>query len=215
MITVSVDSTRLDNALAMKRQIPRQYMPEIVNKSVLQVTLGSGSGAGLVQLTQKATEKRIESDLKKNKLGIKLAMKWLKDQGKKITRMAVSEAFLRISVARQKSRAYIAAGWLFSAMHLAPKVPTANLRRMRPPKGTTLYGPGTAAESFSRFATPGSFFAGVYNTSRGAGNVCTDAVVQIAVDNEARNVEQFIERKMGAAIRDAMEGTSHYARMVA
>jgi hypothetical protein len=204
-MSLTVNLTNFHRSMRLMMQVPKKYGPEVLNKSVLKVAIGSSNGYGLVHLTPKATKAKIEGDLKRNKLGLKMAVKWLKKRGEKPTQRNVQIAYDRIRVARIKSRAYIAAGWLYAASKLAPHVPGQSLTRLGA-RNIPTFDEGSAAISFARFATAGKLLAGIFNTSRGAGSVCPDSVVQAAVDYAVKDNLIYLERKFGAAINDAIAG---------
>lgn len=212
-MSATVDLSQFRRSLDLMRQVPRKHGPDVLNKAVLTVAVGSSSGFGLVQLTQKATKSRIERDLKRNKLGLKLAVRSLKKKGAKITNAAVSAEYERIRKARVQSRAYIAAGWLHAARDLARKVPSHSLSRLRDGKNMPVRDDASAAQSFARAATSGSLTAGLFNTSRGAGSVCPDEVVQVAVNYTVKDMQIYLERKFGAAMTDATQGTDTARRV--
>lgn len=209
-----VDLSRFYTALQAVMDVPKKSGPDVLNKSVLQVTVGSGGGKGLVHHTRKATEKRIREDLSQmvtavGKRGgshsaprvVLLATNYLVKRGVRPMgwghdeqirwRAEVSQACEAIIKARVQSRAYIAAGWLWAAMDLASKVPGHTLTRLAKGKGLPLKGNGEASKSFSRHATEGNLFAGVYNTSNGAGIVVTTGTIQLAVNGETNNLRAY------------------------
>lgn len=234
-MNVTVDNSRLFAAMERKRQIPKQHGPAIVNKSVLQIAVGSGGGGGLVQLTKKATAERIRADMKKPgpngvpmltylaTIAIKRAGGRFQNaaigSGPRAQRKALSdwraqvrEMSRKILAARLRSAGATVAGWLHAAIRLAARVPGSSIGKGK--GGVKLFPSGEASESFANFAMPGHLQAGLFNTTDGAGIVCPNSVIQQAVNNETRNIEAYIERKMNAAIGDAMNGTN-YAKSVA
>jgi hypothetical protein len=191
--------------MQLMHQLPGKHGPDILNKSVLKVALGSKGSQGLVQMTKKALKGKIERDLKRNQLGIKLAVRWLKSQGIKPTRAEIAKAYDRILKKRIISRAYIVAGWLFSAAKLAASTPGARLTRLG---DASKWEGGSAKDSFARPATAKSLLSGIFNTSRGAGSVSPDALVQQAVNNATEDNAVYLRRKFGAGIDDAINGTN-------
>lgn len=226
-----VDLTRFHAALARMMDVPKKHGPDVLNKSVLQVVVGSGGNKGLVQLTRKATEQRIREDLSRmvtsvGKRGgshsvplvVLLATQWLTERGERPApgairpgsseaqdwRNKVSHACQRVIAARIQSRAFIAAGWLWAAAELAPKVPGNTLSRLMGSKNLPLKSGGEAARSFAIAAHTGKLFAGVYNTSSGAGVICTTGVIQLAVNGETNNLRQYFLRGLGDGIKKAV-----------
>lgn len=218
------DTSKIKEAIQAMRQIPKKEGPGVLNKSILQVAIGSGSAKGLVQLTKKATEARIREDMAQmvtavGKRGgahsaprvVLLAVRWLRNtQG--ITgprswskddqlywRSKISETCDAIIKSRVKSRAFIAAGWLWAARDIAPKVKGVNLNRLEPKNLPTISN-GMAADSYARAAYSESLFAGIYNTSKGCDVVCTSNVLQAALDGEAHNIHIYLVRAFHKAI---------------
>jgi hypothetical protein len=184
--------------------IPGRFGPEVVNTAVMKVLIGTGSGPGLVQLTPKAEKARIEADMKKDGLLLKLAAKWLRTQAYTGNRKtALKKAAKRILAARVRSRTYIAAGWLAAARKLRRYV-KGNLSRLG--KQADLHEKGEAQKSFVMPARGNILNAGAFNTSNGAKVVSPDSLVQVAVDYAAHDMLIYIERKLGAAIADAING---------
>jgi hypothetical protein len=204
-MSMTVDLTQFHRSMQLMAQVPKKYGPDVLNKSVLKVAIGSKGSQGLVQMTKKATQARIERDLRRNKLGLKLAVIALKARKTKPTREAVKQEYERIRKSRVQSRAYIAAGWLYAASKLAPHVPGQSLTRLGA-RNIPTFDAGSAATSFAMFATAGKLLAGLFNTSRGAGSVCPDQLIQIAVNNATKDNAVYLERKFGAAINDAIAG---------
>lgn len=209
----SVNLYHFNRSMEKMRRIPKKHGPDVLNKSVLKVGIGSKGSAGLVQLTQKATAARMKRDLMRDKLGIKLAVIALKKKGEKPTNEAVSQMFQTILNKRTQSRAYISAGWLYASSKLAQRVPGQTLTRMNP-RNIPKHDGESASESFALVATEGRLQAGLFNTSRGAGAVCPDQVVQMAVNNATEDNNVYLRRKFEAAINDAIADTDT-ARMVA
>lgn len=228
-VPVTVNLFGFHQAVKAISELPRKHGPDILNRNVLKVAIGAKGVKGLVQLTPKATVSRIESDLFKRhgpEFAYKLAVEWLRSRGRTAPksrppelggsqspqnvaawmdwRRDVGAAAQAILDARKKSRAYIAAGWLFAAKNLAKSVRGTNLTRLAD-KNLPTRDDGTASQSFARAATGGSLVAGIFNTSRGAGNF--EHVIPVAVQNVIADMESYLERKLGAAIRDVVSGT--------
>lgn len=226
-MAAKIDTSKIKAAIQEMRMIPKKEGPDVLNKSILQVAIGSGSGKGLVQLTKKATQERIQEDMMQivtttGKRGgshsaarvVVLAAQWLRDKqgitGPKswkpddqlYWRSQISAACEKIIKARVKSRAFIAAGWLWAAKDIAPKVKGAKLSRMEP-KNVPMLSGGEAADSYGREAQPQSLFAGVYNAAKGTEVICTSGVLQSALDGEARNIHQYLVQAFHKAIKQS------------
>lgn len=206
-MSATVDLRGFNKSIALLRQVPKRYGPDVLNKSVVKVAIGSGGEKGIVQLTKKATKGRIEADLKRNKRGIKLAVAWLKRTGQPITREAVSKAYERIRAARVKSKGYIAASWLFAVVGIARVTPGLSLSRLNA-RGADRWGGGTAKDSFGRPAKPEALRAGLFSTARGAELISSNSVIQMAVDGATADNVKYLRRKWGAALDDAIAGTA-------
>lgn len=195
----------------------------LLNHRMLQVAVGSGDGAkfpGLVHTTQKATEARIRADLDKvvdGKRGLKLitllALGWLKGRSVlfKMDDSIVKATEELITKARIRSRAFIAASWLFSARELAKHVPGAKFDRMhKSPDDMELTERGHVARTARAVpARPGSnkFFCALYNTapshphnvhrgtSDGAARVAKAGKTR-ALNAQIRDMRDYIRRKM-------------------
>lgn len=209
-MSAKVDLTQFFRSVHLMAQVPGKHGPDVLNKSVLKVALGSKGSQGLVQLTKKANKGKIERDLRRNKLGLKLATRWLKSKGKKVTRASVAQAYKQIETARVRSRAYIVAGWLFAAAKLAMRTPGSKLTRAG---ASSKWDGGTAKDSFARAAVSSSLVSAIFNTSRGAGVVTPDALIQEAVNNTTADNAVYLRRKFGAAIDDAIAGTNTASRI--
>ena len=205
-MSAKVNLSGFHRSIMLMRQLPRKHGPDILNKSVVKVAIGSGGEKGIVHLTKKATKARIEADLRKGKLGIRLAMAWLKKQGQPRTPEAVSKAYERIRSARVKGKSYIAASWLFAVAQIARVTPGLSLSRVRG-RGTQQWGGGTAAQSFGRAATANALRAGLFSTAEGAELISNSAVIQMAVDGATADNLVYLRRKWGAGMNDAIAGT--------
>lgn len=184
---------------------------EIVNKCALQVLIGSGTGKGAVKTTIQATRAQIRKDLNKPYKGVKriflLASNLLVKQGYKFENRAqwnvlVAEAALRIFNARDKSRAFLAAGWLQAALDLGPRTRTG----IRGSQRKLLHPTGRGSQGRAVPATPGNIKAICYNNSvdgsirRGrTGNGSAWAIVQNGLNeslaNQKRDMELHVVRK--------------------
>lgn len=218
-----VDTSRLMDAIRKMQDIPKKEGPAILNKSVLQVVIGSGGNKGLVQLTKKATEAQIKTDLSQmvttvGKRGgtkstprvIALAAQALVKKGIRprswsqedqlLWRSQVSDMADRIIKARVKSRAFMAAGWLFAAADMAQKAGNQNLRISKN-KSIELKSNGEAKDSFAKAAKAGTPIAGAYNTATGAEKICTPGVLQLAINGETNNIRKYLTEGFKSAIK--------------
>lgn len=233
-MSMTVDLSAFTRAMQKMTELPNKLGPEILNANVLKVAIGAKGASGLVQITQKATEARIRSDMSQivptqwdSKSGrarrtygsapriIAMAAKWLSKRGirprngswaeMEAYRQEVSRACAQILAARIQSRAYIAAGWLWAARALAPHVKGARLTRLSE-RNMPTRADGSASESYAKIASAGNLLAGLFNTSRGAGSVCPDSVVQIAVNNATEDMLVYLREKFGEGIDAAIKG---------
>lgn len=211
-VAAKVDYSRLIASINKAREVPKNYGPDVTNKTALKVAIGSKGSPGLVQLTERASKTKITADLKQNKLGIKIVMVWLKKQGIKRTRQAISEGYKKIVAFRFRSIGSIVSGWLHSAGKLAAKVPGSKLTRLNP-KSVERFEQGDAAKSYEKLATSGSLSAGLFNTSDGADIICDHALLQQAVNAALADNLVYLKRKFGAGVADAVMGGNRAANV--
>jgi hypothetical protein len=213
-------TNKFDNVMSLFLQYNKRDPAMLLNHRMLQVAVGSGDGAkfpGLVHTTQKATVARIRADMAEEINGMPrvtwLAMGWLKKRGVKFefgdaTVSATEELIIK---ARIRSRAFIAASWLFSARELAKYVPGAKFDRMhKAPDDMELSERGHVARTARAVpARPGSnkFFCALYNTapshphnvqrgtSDGAARVAKAGKAR-ALNAQIRDMRDYIRRKM-------------------
>ena len=196
----------------LRRKIPydlKRTGAQIVNKSMLQVLIGSKGAEGAVKATRTTTAGRIKKDLgaayhgwtfkggsHRVKLIFLLASKSLVFHGVKFINwkswnLAVAEMARRIAAARDSSRSFLQAGWLHPARLFGA-------RNNRPVKSG-----GRASRSRGKRATPEDLSAFVINNAvenKGGGdNPATYAIAAAglnqAVANETKNIERYIVRK--------------------
>lgn len=208
-------NTNLDGFLAKLKlisEVSKKTLPDQLNKQMLQLIVGAKGSRGLVQLTAKATEARIRSDLAKTvtyrlpggraitgRLSRILAAQFLHRRGDKITEGALDGAEAALIKARIQSRAYIAASWLWAAQALAPFVKGNTLSRLRD-KDIPLKSDGDAYNAFdkTKAAVPGRLRVSIYNTARGADIIASKAVPR-ALNNAAKDMAKYIEQEKGKA----------------
>ena len=217
---VKYDFSGLNKALAQKAQFPKNALSDILQDAALKVLIGSRSAGGemrdgLVGLTRKATKERIKSDQqvmvagKNGEMRPRLiweAIGWLKGRGMQITRAAVSESAKLILKMRIKSRAYIAAGWLWCARDLHEKSPYLQKKhkltrlKARNMPMVDKASNGTAAQSFS-ITQMGEKQSSVtlYNTSRGGDTVGMEYVQQ-AINNATADIQEYLDKKVVMAV---------------
>jgi hypothetical protein len=208
----------LKKALSQKIRLSNTPVPEICNDAAMKVLVGSGSAQGLVQLTRKATKERIKADMDKpvaGKIGsgsgrtivrprlFWLALQWMKQNGRTFSKEAVKEVMSAILKMRIKSRAYIAAGWLWCARDLHEKSPYlqkkhsfTRLKARNMPMVDKAEG-GTAAQSFAipAVVTGNRCVTTLYNTSRGGDTVGMEFVQQ-SLNNAALDVQKYVDNKV-------------------
>ena len=221
MQKVTYDFSGLNKALSQKIQLSRTPVVDIVQDAAMKVLIGSGTGDGLVQLTRKATKERITADMNKpvaGKIGsgsgrtitrprlFWLALQWMKQNGRAFTKEAVREVMSAILKMRIKSRAYIAAGWLWAARDLHEKSPylqkkhkLTRLKARNIPTVDKADG-GTAAQSFSvTYTGDKQCSVKLFNTSRGGDTVGMEFVQQ-AINNATKDVQVYIDNKVVMAV---------------
>ena len=226
---VSYDFSGLNKALAQKVQISRTSVVDIVQDAALKVLIGSKLNGevlgGLVQLTRKATVARIKSDLNKPVAGrigkpssprgrtitrpllFWLALNAVKQSGAGYIPEIIKQTMAAILKMRIKSRAYIAAGWLWAARDLYEKSPylqkkhkLTRLKARNIPTVDKNEG-GTAANSFATPVRVNGYTASIVltNTSRGGDTVGMEFVQQ-ALNNATKDVLQYVDKKLAVKL---------------
>lgn len=190
----------------------RKTSAEVVNKCALQVLIGGKGFKGAVQVTPRTTKGEVRKALnvkhhawsfggksKSTKLLFLLASKALVRRGFKFKNLAnwnanVAIMAQRIARARDRSRSFLAAGWLKAAAQLGGRT-----------RETTLPG-GRAGEGRAIKATVSRLIATAFNSSVDGGkrrrsmNVPrVTAIVQNALNNALRagksDMETYVVRK--------------------
>ena len=209
-------------------QISRTPVVDIVQDAALKVLIGSKLNGevlgGLVQLTRKATVARIKSDLNKPVAGrigkpssprgrtitrpllFWLALNAVKQSGAGYVPEIIKQTMAAILKMRIKSRAYIAAGWLWAARDLYEKSPylqkkhkLTRLKARNIPTVDKADG-GTAATSFSvTYNGDKKCSVKLFNTSRGGDTVGMEFVQQ-AINNATKDVQVYIDNKVGKEV---------------
>jgi len=229
-VQIKYDFSGLNKALAQKIQLSRTPVVDIVQDAAMKVLIGSGTGDGLVQLTRKATVARITADLNKpvagrtNAVRLKsgkmragrpqtkpllfwLALQVMKRTGAGNIPEIVRQTMAAILKMRIKSRAYIAAGWLWCARDLHEKSPYLQkkhkLTRLKQRNIPTVdkAARGTAANSFAAPVKVNGYTASIVltNTSRGGGTVGIEFVQQ-AVNNATNDVMEYVDKKVAVGL---------------
>jgi hypothetical protein len=240
-VNLKYDFTAFNKAIAQKIQLSKTSVPDILADAAMKILIGSGSAPGLTKLTRKATIERIKSDMKVMVMGrtnagkmLKsgkrqsgrpqmrsrltwLALRWLKTRGEPKTKDLVRKAMAAILAARIKSRAYIAAGWLFCARSLLIGNPGLQkkhkLTRLKDSNIPTRED-ATAANSF---ATPiriqgNTASLVLHNTSRGGETVGMENVQQ-AINNATKDVQLYSDNEVAKEVLKQMfQGTNFSVR---
>jgi len=224
-VQIKYDFSGLNKALAQKIQIPGNVLANVVQDAAMKVLIGSGTGEGVVGLTRKATVARIKADLSRPVVGRTNAVRlksgktragrpqtkpllfWLALQVMKRTGAGNIPEIVRQTMAailkmRIKSRAYIAAGWLWCARDLHEKSPYLQKKhRLTRLKARNMpmvdkASNGTAAQSFSvTYNGKDQCSVTLYNTSRGGDTVGMEFVQQ-AIDNATADVQVYLDKKV-------------------
>lgn len=228
---VEYDFSGLNKALSQRIQLPRTDIPGVVQDAALKVLVGSGTGEGLVQLTRKATKERIKADMDKpvaGKIGsgsgrtivrprlFWLSLQWMKQNGRTFSKETVKEVMSAILKMRIKSRAYIAAGWLWCARDLHEKSPYlqkkhsfTRLKARNMPMVDKSEG-GTAAQSFSvTYIGDKQCSVKLFNTSRGGDTVGMEFVQQ-SLNNAALDVQKYLDNKVVKSVLQEMLRNSKF-----
>lgn len=227
---VEYDFSGLNKALSQRIQLPRTDIPGVVQDAALKVLVGSGTGEGLVQLTRKATAARIKADLNRPTVGRSnavmlksgkmragrpktkpllfwLALAAMKKTGAGNIPEIVKQTMAAIIKMRIKSRAYIAAGWLWAARDLYEKSPYLQKKhsftrlKARNIPTVSKQESGTAANSFATPVRISGYTASIVltNTSRGGGTVGIEFVQQ-ALNNAEKDIMEYVDKKVAVGL---------------
>lgn len=208
----------------LKRRVAvetRKTNAEIVNKCALQVLIGSGTGAGAVNTTEKASRAQIRKDLNTKyhswsfrgksqsvKLIFLLASKALVRQGFKFRNLAnwnanVAVMAQRIYKARDQSRAFLAAGWLQAALDLGKRVRMSvrgKERKLLRPTGRASMGRAVPATESNLMAicynnsVDGGIKRGHFTGSGKAFEIVMRGLNE-SLANQTRDLELYVVRK--------------------
>lgn len=157
-----------------------------LNKSALQVIIGSKGVKGATQRTPRATKSRIRRDLKKDKLLIKLAVKRLKKKGEPITRQSIRETAKRILNSRLSAIAYTASvGWHNAAISFGGRGfnPDRRFKKSRARKGK------------GKKATAHRLVAEMTNTAPAAAKIGF-APLQASINAQAVDLKRYAEKRL-------------------
>jgi len=220
-VQIKYDFSGLNKALKAKLDVGRTPIVDIVQDAALKVLIGSKLNGevlgGLVQLTRKATKERIKADMNApvaGKIGsgsgrtitrprlFWLALQWMKQNGRTFSKETVREVMSVILKMRIKSRAYIAAGWLWCARDLYEKSPylqkkhkLTRLKARNIPTVDKNEG-GTAAQSFSvTYTGYKQCSVKLFNTSRGGDTVGMEFVQQ-AINNATKTCRRILTTRL-------------------
>lgn len=218
---IEVNLKGFNQKLKQIGQVTSRTLPRELNQQMLQLIVGGKGQKGLVHYTKKATSAQILADLSKNvgyrlpggqffssRLSRVLAAQWLHKRGDRITRAALDAAEQAIIKQRVKSRAFIAASWLWSARALAPFVPGNTLTRLNESDLPTWDG-GRAKDAFGKtqaakennirtiiFNTAGRAGKNRRGTPEGAIAVARKAIPK-ALASASRSMGKYIAKKWG------------------
>jgi hypothetical protein len=213
-------STRLTVSLAgFQRAVEaiakakNSFLPLELNRQMLKVLVGAPGVKGLVHLTLRALESDIRADMARvvtysirggtpitARLSRVLAAQALYRQGGHITRAALEVMEKKIIDARVRSRAYMAASWLFSAFDLAKTVPGNTLNRQDNIPMTTQARKNKASDADSIPATASRLKVTAFNTARGASKVATRPI-PTALNNARLDMIKYLGKKFAKAVQ--------------
>ncbi len=186
--------------------VKKTLIPDELNAQMLKVLIGAkGAKGGLVQVTKKASAETIRADMSRHvgkiPMSRALAIKALKKTGAKFTPAQIDALEEKIIAARVRSRAFMAASWLFSAFDLARSVKGANLTRANSvPLTTEARREGKKAnDADSSPAKPGKDRCTIYNTADGAARVATGPIPR-ALNNARLDMIKYLGRKFGEQV---------------
>jgi len=193
--------------------VSNKTFAEALNFQMLKVVVGGKGVNGLVQLTQKTTAARIRADLARpvirrlkggkvftGTLGEAIAAKFMHEKGIPITVAGLAHTLARLIEFRtEKSRAFVAASWLWAARELSKHVKGNTLTKIRDESYIPMIPGGTASEAERKghSAIPGRLSVTVFNTS-GVDKVASKAVPR-ALGNIKRDIGKDVARRQGEA----------------
>lgn len=214
-MSLTEDLSRWRRSIAEMRKIPGKHGPEVVNKAVQKIVIGSGGSSGLVHLVKKATAAQIRADLNKpgpdgTPLLIHLATISLKRKGlggvnAKAWKLLVKAEARRILNARIRSRGAHVAGWLAALRKLQK---AARITGASTASGAQVQPRGSASRSIARVANSSSLIAGLINMVEESAKVTSPAIISEAIRSATADNLVYLERKFGTAIRGVVAGTS-------
>lgn len=211
----TVSLAGFQRTVAAIAQVKKTLFADELNKQMLKVLVGAKGVKGLVQLSRKASAEEIRAEMARpvtyaikgrgkaftNRLSRVLAAQALHKKGGKITRGELDAMEQTIIKARVRSRAFIAASWLFSAFDLARHVPGSDLNRdSNVPMTTEARRPGKrASDADSDPARAGKDKVTVFNTADGAAKI-TGGMIPRALNNARKDMIKYLGRKFGEAV---------------
>lgn len=198
-MSLRIDFSRFKQLARDLARERKKDLAEVVNKGLATAIIGSNKYKGIIQLAPRASRAQIETDLRHNDLNVKLATQELRKQGffsQYRPRFEIQRKIAEIANSRKKkrnrSRGYLAAGWLR---------PLRDLGVMRRGTRDTNYWPGgSAAKGYALRARPTTLIARAFSFSRGSEDVLPD-VMQIAVNNAAQDMADYFVQKMDKLVK--------------
>jgi hypothetical protein len=197
-----INLRELNSSLRVYMQVTSRTEAEVLNKTIKDV------GFRAAQFTKKVTPEEIERDLRRDQIGIKLAVKQMRKTGETITRARVAQRARQLFARKKKRRGFARSGWLAALLSLGFAVRGARVSDIQ--SNLTALGGGKLANAgrligllenrvYGRIAALGRPAA--QRTMRMMENA-----LQAAVNFVARDRRQYAEKKLTEKLQRLFSG---------
>lgn len=205
---------RFNHTIVAMAKARKKVFPEELNRQMLKALVGGQGFEGLVQLTTKASEEEIRAFLSQEvtyqikgkgtplraKMSRVLAAEGVFKRDGKVTKAALDEMEKLLINARVRSRAFMAASWLFSAFDLAKSVPGNTLTRQSSVPMTDQAKRRKANTADSDPAREGKNKVTVFNTAEGARKVAMKFIPK-ALNNVVKDMRLYLGKKYAQTVK--------------
>ena len=198
---LTANLTRFKTLVRDIARVRGKEQAEVLNKGLTTAIIGSSKYKGIVQLAPKAKAASIRGDLRRNKLGIRLAVAQMKREGwfasprsRVETQQEISRRCEATLKARLKSRAYIAAGWIRALQDIG-----FLKSKGRGQKETQFWGGGSAATGYGVPASARRLMAAAFSMSRGSEKVLAPYMQQ-AIQGACEDMADYFRAKLGKTL---------------
>lgn len=197
--TLTADLTAFRASLRKVSAATKKEYPDIVNKALKDVGFRAAS------FTDKADPAKIEQDLWRDKIGLKLAARTLKQQsgqvgGKRVTRRLIALRTKQLIARRKKVVGYARAGWFAAIRAFGGTIRgSGGGRKVSPP----------AKLGFGTIATAGKLWGEivnlVYDKMKGKASAQSRAKMEAALHKAivfvTKDREEYAQRKIDAILK--------------